>query len=394
MQLPRKVPWKNRDELAQVSSWIFNDSNDFEARKRAVKRLKTWLYAHPSSHPVALSATLNLLSSLLLEASSSPTDPHATRLSLSLSLVRFVNSLVDPLQTGQFARPIAMIAAELGIPGWLVELRHAGTHEGLPSVEVLREGAEEALNYLHLAFFLPTLNPQSTSSLLHPQTSDPTSSSSFQGHLSLLPPLLKSYKLLSKSLTKDHSLPSLSLRAVKKDLSGWLDTAERATGSTGDGVRAFVGVLVGGDEELGVLVPVSKKKRSIFTASSPHPPPPLLSLYSPILKSLSKAHPSLPSTLANTILSVIVSQDSEITPQSDSAAETLSSWLVWVFDELLVEGGEEREELISKAIKGVWDNTRAVQLLQVVASRHPAFEARLRPVLSVVDPDHVRTLSS
>lgn len=253
-------------------------------------QLKTWLYAHPTSHPVALASTLSLLSSLLLVSSSPPTDPHATRLSLSLSLVRFVNSLVDPLQTGQYARPIAMIAAELGIPGWLVELRHAGTHEGLPSVEVLREGAEEvslyvvshelararahhlsppsllprsfilqALNYLHLAFFLPTLNPKSTSSLLHPQTSDPTSSSSFQGHLSLLPPLLKSYKLLSKSLTKDHSLPSLSLRAVKKDLSGWLDTAERATGSRGDGIRAFVGVLVGGDEELGVLVPVSKK---------------------------------------------------------------------------------------------------------------------------------------
>lgn len=96
----------------------------------------------------------------------------------------------------------------------------------------------------------------------------------------------------------------------------------------------------------------------MFNASSPHPPPPLLSLYSPILKSLSKAHPSLPNTLATSILSVIVSQESEVAPQSDSAAETLSSWLVWVFDELLVEGGEEREERVSKAIKGVWDNTR------------------------------------
>lgn len=248
----------------------------------------------------------------------------------------------------------------------------------------------QALNYLHLAFFIPTLNPQSTSSLLHAQTSDPTSSSSFQGHLSLLPPLLKSYKLLSKSLTKDHSLPSLSLRAVKKDLSGWLDTAERATGSRGDGVRAFVGVLVGGDEELGVLVPVSKKsvgasipsalhrrypsgymltpsrqsrrKRSSFTPSTPHPPSHLLSLYSPILKSLSKAHPTLPTTLASSILSVLISQDPDVTPQSDSAAETLSSWLVWTFDELLPEDGSEREELVGRAIKGVWENARSVHL--------------------------------
>lgn len=36
-----------------------------------------------------------------------------------------------------------MIAAELAIPGWLVELRHAGTHEALPGLAVLRQGAEQ-----------------------------------------------------------------------------------------------------------------------------------------------------------------------------------------------------------------------------------------------------------
>ena len=50
---------------------------------------------------------------------------------------------MDPLQRGAYARSIASIAAQLGLPAWLVELRHAATHEDLPSIEVLREAAKE-----------------------------------------------------------------------------------------------------------------------------------------------------------------------------------------------------------------------------------------------------------
>ena len=54
-----------------------------------------------------------------------------------------VNGLVDPLQVGAYARSIASIASQLGLPLWLVELRHAATHEDLPSLELLREAARE-----------------------------------------------------------------------------------------------------------------------------------------------------------------------------------------------------------------------------------------------------------
>jgi ribosomal biogenesis protein LAS1 len=54
-----------------------------------------------------------------------------------------VNGLVDPLQAGAYARPIASIAAQLGLPPRLVELRHAATHEDLPSLELLRDAARE-----------------------------------------------------------------------------------------------------------------------------------------------------------------------------------------------------------------------------------------------------------
>jgi ribosomal biogenesis protein LAS1 len=63
----------------------------------------------------------------------------------STAIIRLVNGLVDPLQSGVYARSIASIAAQLGLPGWLVEVRHAATHEELPSLEVLREAAQEVI---------------------------------------------------------------------------------------------------------------------------------------------------------------------------------------------------------------------------------------------------------
>jgi hypothetical protein len=65
------------------------------------------------------------------------------RQSYATALVRLVNGLVDPLQSGTYARSILSIASQIGLPAWLVELRHAATHEDLPSLELLRDGAKE-----------------------------------------------------------------------------------------------------------------------------------------------------------------------------------------------------------------------------------------------------------
>lgn len=65
------------------------------------------------------------------------------RQSYAAALIRLVNGLVDPLQLGVYARSIAAIAAQLGLPAWLVDLRHAATHEDLPSLELLRQASRE-----------------------------------------------------------------------------------------------------------------------------------------------------------------------------------------------------------------------------------------------------------
>jgi ribosomal biogenesis protein LAS1 len=65
------------------------------------------------------------------------------RQAYAAAIIRLVNGFVDPLQYGAYARSIASIAHQLGLPQWLVELRHASTHEELPSLELLREAANE-----------------------------------------------------------------------------------------------------------------------------------------------------------------------------------------------------------------------------------------------------------
>jgi ribosomal biogenesis protein LAS1 len=94
--------------------------------------------------PHALESTLSLLVVISQDhAAQAQGNQLALRQSYSSAVIRLVNGLVDPLQFGAYARSIASIANQLGLPSWLVELRHAATHEDLPSLELLREAARE-----------------------------------------------------------------------------------------------------------------------------------------------------------------------------------------------------------------------------------------------------------
>ena len=66
----------------------------------------------------------------------------------ALTLVRFVNGFCDVEQKGREARSVASLAAALGIPETLVDLRHDATHGTLPSLAVLRLAGTTALAWL------------------------------------------------------------------------------------------------------------------------------------------------------------------------------------------------------------------------------------------------------
>ena len=161
MRLPRRVPWASLAELDEVCSWIYADEHDMDAKIRAINRVREDGMSHPGSRtdcsqlsawrfvtaiPHALESALSILSVIVHDSTVQGLPCFLPiRLAYASAIVRLVNGMVDPLQYGAYARSISSIAAQLGLPAWFVELRHAATHEDLPSLEVLRDAAREVI---------------------------------------------------------------------------------------------------------------------------------------------------------------------------------------------------------------------------------------------------------
>lgn len=168
---------------------------------------------------------------------------------------RLVNGLVDPLQQGMHAQSIAKIALQLDLPVWFVELRHAATHQDLPSLASLRQACEKALDWLYQRYWLPQMNflngsaSVSQRSLLHEQLHNEFAAQ------------LRAFKIVRKEAVRDVSKfrPRELLRscvAIEKILG--LIASEGSKGET-TGAAAGIDVLLDALLEPGGLVPTSKK---------------------------------------------------------------------------------------------------------------------------------------
>lgn len=348
MRLPRRVPWAHTSELEQVCAWIFADGDDVESKILAVNRLSAWKAI--TALPHALESTLAIL---VVQLQDSPSQSSFAALNLRLAyastIIRMVNGLVDPLQVGAFARSIASIAAQLGLPSWLVELRHAATHEDLPSLELLREAARESLSWLFHNYFQPTLNPSAPpppSAALRPIT-----------------PLLKAYKQLMKAVTRDASLRKRQqgdIDAIIRDIERWIAEAMVSADLVNDAVtwgfneyresyrgsanlkeRAALEPLCDALFDVGALVPLAKKKRHapmdpfLPTASSK-------AVWAPLLNKLRSHHPVLPSVFINRAVysllgnwlqpdpgTIAIEIEVEDSPRDITYDEYLARWVVW-----------------------------------------------------------------
>src|SRR6266852_6368735 len=165
MRLPRRVPWASLTELDQLCSYIYAQDVHDSSRNLAIervcivpmyklstlsyakKKLSAWRFMMPLPH--ALESLLSILVAVRQDNASDIglSSSLSLRPSYATALIRLVNGLVDPLQSGTYARSILSIAAQIGLPAWLVELRHAATHEDLPSLELLRDGAQEVSHH-------------------------------------------------------------------------------------------------------------------------------------------------------------------------------------------------------------------------------------------------------
>ncbi|KAF8634422.1 hypothetical protein AX15_000873 [Amanita polypyramis BW_CC] len=372
MRLPRRVPWASLAELEQLCSWIYAEDADHDSRQRAIHRLSAWRAI--TFLPHALDSTLSLL--VLLVQDNAQQQSLYLRQAYAAAIIRLVNGFVDPLQSGAFARPITSIAHQLGLPQWLVELRHASTHEELPSLELLRGAANESMTWLLHNYFLPTLNPSSTVP-------------SQQNSLHPLAPLLKQYKQLIKLTTRDASLATKynpAIATVLRDIEGWISEAkliaDLATGDLGwkagkshddvdtnDQEREFwaLGRLCSGLLEKGGLVPLSKRKRT-YPANKYSPSELSVQIWSPLLHHLCRFHSDLPAVLCGRIVSRLTSEE-----KGDPIfAACLARWAMWSIETWNTDGRKDGYDLR----KGV-----VVSLMQAIGhvlseANSPVNEAR------------------
>lgn len=120
-----------------------------DMRSRAIQRVMSYRMKGTQYLPHVIDTTAQLTTSMLLDEAQVCVDEMNVRLSYMMSLIRFVNGVLDPTQQSQFAIPLHVLAKKVGLSSWFVDLRHWGTHErDLPGLDMLRMACKEALNWL------------------------------------------------------------------------------------------------------------------------------------------------------------------------------------------------------------------------------------------------------
>ncbi|CAK7891230.1 protein Las1p [[Candida] anglica] len=157
---PVVTSYRSVQDLLTLKEWLYNFNETLDNRHRGIQRIKALGSRGRLPHAVEITA---LLTSVTLS------DPHdkgnftkqydanILQLSYTMALIRFVNGLLDPFQQSNFAIPLHQLARNLKLPSLFVELRHMGTHEALPNLDILRIAKDKAMNWLFDNYWL-TLN--------------------------------------------------------------------------------------------------------------------------------------------------------------------------------------------------------------------------------------------
>ncbi|KAF7339978.1 hypothetical protein MVEN_01915500 [Mycena venus] len=412
MRLPRRVPWTSITELDQLCSWIFTDETDLESKTNAINRLSAWRVITPLPH--ALESTLALLSALIQDASDAkPSSYLSLRHSYSAAIIRLVNGLVDPLQLGAYARSIASIANQLGLPLWLVELRHAATHEDLPSLELLRQAARESMTWLLHNYFLPTINPSTVappqSTPLRPlapfvEAIQVPAQNNRQGRFPEVPISARNQRSFQRYRKVDCRGDGFCQRRGWRTGMGYLrERRPKRKGEVGVGTALR---CVNGEGRPSFRFP---KKKRVFPADSFLPPKFSVELWSPLLSDLHALHPDFPAILSNRIVSYLLTEP----PQLDMvpiAVDTtydacLARWVMWTIDSWDAENSESdldlKRDTIISLITGLGpssslsrDTAAAMALIQALCAGNPEMDAAMSILLRPQTGSMVREWTS
>lgn len=128
------VEW---NEIQQVFQ-----SNNVLNIKKACNILNMWKFRMGNNTPVFIDISQLILSSLIIDDGSTKhlRPSNEIRLIYASVIIRFVNYVNEICQPdGSKLLSIAAAVSSVGIPGWIVSVRHEATHCQMPSINLMRE---------------------------------------------------------------------------------------------------------------------------------------------------------------------------------------------------------------------------------------------------------------
>lgn len=290
MRLPRRTPAARSNELLDLYNKLFPDGVHAialdrtyrERRDEGVRHCQVWLSRGACPH--AVESTMALIEAQMLDEDIGHVHPWSVRTAYSMAILRFVNALADEMQTGVYAQSIFSIAEKINLPVWFVELRHAATHEELPSMDVLRRASVEALAWLQTNFWSPNI----TTSVMQTREGSPKSNgqtdqvdaqvtSIVEQAAHTLRTCLSAYRPLAKASARDGSqrkpnkAATTALQAKVVSCTRQADTALRRLRSAKGELMNASDVLASILVEPGHLIPLSRQKRLLLSTNGSIP---------------------------------------------------------------------------------------------------------------------------
>lgn len=144
------VPWFNSDEWHSVYNDLANTSSN---KEKLLERLLVWKARSPSL-PSGIESTLSLLQVHIEDKKNSDdgSSDQLLRLAYSSAIMRFVNHMLDTVTVK--GSSLYQAARTLGVPDWVVDLRHDTAHSNtLPPLKLLRDGCAISLHWLQLNYW-------------------------------------------------------------------------------------------------------------------------------------------------------------------------------------------------------------------------------------------------
>ncbi|KAL1396385.1 hypothetical protein pipiens_010543 [Culex pipiens pipiens] len=150
--------WRDKEEFNAVYKQIFcSPKSDIGARERAAETLKVWKIRQNRHTPVSVLCTLAILEVQNRDSrQGDKVQANELKSLYSGAFTRFINFLTECHQQSGAGRKGSISARmkEIGIEGFLVELRHLCAHSSVSiSLDVFRRSAEYCMNWLKVCYW-------------------------------------------------------------------------------------------------------------------------------------------------------------------------------------------------------------------------------------------------